>query len=315
MVTAQPSPTFSVIMAVFNGATTIGRAIDSVLSQTYPACELIVIDDGSTDNTAEVVRNYADSVRYLYQPNSGVSAARNKGVEIATGEWLAFLDADDYYYPDRLRLHADWIQQGPPVDFLTGNFDYRRPDGSLMGSSMENTESGRLLLKKSTGNGKVIMADHEIGYFVEHHFGDTRTLSVPRKMFLSLGGFSTRFQVCEDVHLLIRLCAKSNRIGVVCQPMAAYVIFHQSVIRSDPFRAQQQTIAALLDLKVRLSNAPAYIRSGIEGALRRARLNFAYLLLRSGKRIRAVRVALPLLVSQPGLKSLRDVTSILRGLH
>ncbi|HVC12783.1 MAG TPA: glycosyltransferase family A protein, partial [Burkholderiales bacterium] len=107
------APSFSVVIPVYNGAGTIGRSIESVLAQTYPASELIIVDDGSTDDTARVVASFGRRVVSLPQANAGVSAARNNGAQRAAGEWLAFLDADDWYYPDRLRWHAEWIARDP----------------------------------------------------------------------------------------------------------------------------------------------------------------------------------------------------------
>src|SRR3569623_1160940 len=82
-------PAFSVIIAVYNGDATLSRAIDSVLMQSYLPHEVIVVDDGSTDGTAEIAKGYGDRVRYLRQHNAGVAAARNAGVQAATGDWLA----------------------------------------------------------------------------------------------------------------------------------------------------------------------------------------------------------------------------------
>ncbi len=306
-------PTFSVIIPVYKGADTISKAIDSVRAQTYPAFELIVVDDGSTDATAEVVTIYGDPVRYLYQHNTGVSAARNAGATVAKGEWLAFLDADDWYYPDRLWWHAQWIKRDPHLDFLTGNFDYRKPDGSLIRQSMQSTEIGSRLLHKSTGKNEVVMEGDEIGDFIEQHFGDTHTLSLSRQTFLDLGGYPVDFDICEDVHLLIRLCAMSRRVGVICQPMAAYTIHSNSATRSNPLRAQKQTVEVLVSLRKDLANASHAVLAGIDGALRRARLSMAYVFLRSGRHLEAVGAVLPLLLSHPGGTSLRDVLSIVRG--
>ena len=96
-------PSFSVIISVYNGAATLSRAIESVLVQSYPPAEIIVVNDGSTDDTEGVIAGFRDRVVGLCQANAGVSAARNAGATRATGEWLAFLDADDWYYRDRLR--------------------------------------------------------------------------------------------------------------------------------------------------------------------------------------------------------------------
>jgi hypothetical protein len=308
------APRFSVIVPVFNGARTIGRALDSVLGQTHPAHEIIVVDDGSVDDTGAVVEGYGDRVRYLRQPNAGVSVARNRGVAEASGDWLAFLDADDWYLPDRLRWHAQWIERDPGLDFLTGEYEYRRPDGSLIGRSMPQTEAGRRLLSRAAGRREVEMSVADFEPFIEHHFGDTHTLSLPRATFLALGGYPPGRAVCEDVNLLIRLCARSRRAGVICEPMAVYLIHSASATRSDPLRAQRLTVEALLPLAGVLRGAPAPVRRGYAGCLRRARLDLAYASLRAGRGREAVAAVLPSLVEAPGSRSLRDVASIVRGL-
>ena len=117
------APRFSVIIPAYNAEAFIARAIDSVLAQTWPAHEILVVDDGSADSTARIVAGYGEGVRYLRQENAGVSAARNAGARAATGDWLAFLDADDWYYPDRLKWHAEWIAEDDGLDFLTGDYD------------------------------------------------------------------------------------------------------------------------------------------------------------------------------------------------
>ena len=305
---------FSVIIAVYNGAATIARAIDSILNQTQKAHEIIIVDDGSTDSTAEIVQQYADRVRYIYQENAGVSAARNNGVKHATGNWLAFLDADDWYYPHRIQWHSDWIKEDAQLDFLTGDFDYVRPSGKLIRRSMDSTIAGKHLLEQTTEL-RFILSGNLIGQFVSQHFGDTHTLSVPRTTFLELGGYPTEYAVCEDVNFLIRLCAKSYRIGVVTQPMAAYAIYEQSATRSNPLRAQQQTLAALQSLRPQIVDSQKHIRKGLEEGIRHARLDLAYVLLRENKRIGCIKSVLPLLWEKPGWQSMRDVTSIITSIQ
>lgn len=306
-------PTFSVIIPVYNGAATLARAIESALAQSTPAAELIVVDDGSTDESARIAGGFGAQVTCIRQQNAGVSAARNAGARRARGEWLAFLDADDWYYPDRLRWHAEWIARDPSLDFLTGDYDYRRPDGSLISRSMEVTEAGTALLRKAGGAREVVMALDEMALFIENHFGDTHTLSVPRRSFLALGGYPVGRAVCEDVHFLIRLCASSRRAGVVCEPMGAYLIHPQSATRRDPLRSQRLTVEALLPLKAELASAPEAVRRGYRGRLRRARLNHAYALLKRGEGTRAIRAVLPSLTENPGIAALRDLASVARG--
>jgi GT2 family glycosyltransferase len=307
------APSFSVVIAVWNGAATISRAIESVLGQSRPPHELIVVDDGSTDDTAATVARYGGGVRYVFQTNAGVSAARNRGAAMASGEWLAFLDADDWYYPDRLRWHAEFIERDPGLDFLTGDYEYRRLDGSLISRSMDITEAGRRLLAKARGRREVVMEAAEMAEFIENHFGDTHTLSVRRATFQQLGGYPLGRQVCEDVNFLIRLCAVSRRVGVVCEPMAVYLIHERSATRSDPLRSQRLTLEALLPLASELRSAPAAIREGYRGRLRRARLDLAYALLGEHRRLEALGTATAAFLEKPGFRALRDFVSIARG--
>lgn len=309
----QDMPQFSVIIPAYNSAATLGKAIESALAQTYPAHEIIVIDDGSADNTRQIVDGYGNQVRYLHQTNAGVSSARNRGAEAATGDWLAFLDADDWYFPERLGLHAEMIRQDANLDFLTGDYEYLREDGSLIGTSMAQHSSGRAVLRKAAGAKEVVMVATDLEAFVGDHFGDIHTLSVPRKLFRKLGGYPLGFKVCEDVHFLTRLCAVSNRIGVACQPMGAYIIHGSSATRSDPLKAQQYNVETLLDLKGLSRTFPSPVRRGVLARLRNGRLNLGYALVKSGRRLDAILAVLPSLVETPGWASLRNAFSILKG--
>lgn len=307
------TPRFSVVIAVWNGAATIGRAIESVTAQTWPAHELIVVDDGSTDATPGVLARFGSRLRRVRQENAGAAAARNAGARLATGDWLAFLDADDVYYPERLRRHAEWIARDASLDFLTGDQEYRGPDGTLLRRSMESTAAGRALLARAAGQREVVMAGEDLAAFVEDHFGDTHTLSVPTERFLAVGGYPVGYPVCEDVSLLIRLCARAQRVGVVCEPLAVYNVHPQSATRRDPLRAQRSTVAALTALGPELAAAPEPVRRGWRGALRRARLDLAYALLREGSRFGALQAVTPNLTGGPGLAGVRDLASVLRG--
>jgi hypothetical protein len=306
-------PQFSVVIAVHNGAATIARAVDSVLAQSSPPLELIVVDDGSTDDTAEILLDFGGNVRYHRQSQSGVSAARNKGVELAEGDWLAFLDADDWYYRDRIRWHAEWIAEDPLLDFLTGDFDYRDLDGNRIRGSMESTDVGRRILDREKSADRAVMEGDDLREFVASHFGDTHTLSIPRRTFLELGGYPIGVRVCEDVQFLIRLCSYSRRVGVVCKPMGVYTIHPNSATRRDPLAAQRETVRVLKPLLGMLDDAPKAIRGGLRERLRRARLDLAAVLLRNGRRGEAVQAVLPSLLEQPGWKSLRLVLSVFRG--
>ncbi|MCB1713751.1 MAG: glycosyltransferase family 2 protein, partial [Candidatus Competibacteraceae bacterium] len=102
----MPAVTISVIIPAHNRAHTLPRALDSVLAQTRPADEVILVDDGSTDDTAALLQAHYPTVRYLHQPNQGVSAARNSGIRLARGDWIALLDSDDAWLPHKLACQA-----------------------------------------------------------------------------------------------------------------------------------------------------------------------------------------------------------------
>ncbi|MBI3772188.1 MAG: glycosyltransferase [Gammaproteobacteria bacterium] len=307
------APKFSVIIPVYNGESTIKRAVESVLAQTWPAHEIIVVDDGSTDSTPSIVTAFGRGIRYFRQDNAGVSAARNCGSQQATGDWLAFLDSDDWYYPDRLRLHAEWIMSDPDLDFLTGDYDYVRPDGSRISGSMEKHASGRAMLIKAAGSDNVVMVEEELGIFIEEHFGDTHTLSVPRQRFLSLGGYPTGYRVCEDVFFLTKVCAVSKRVGVICRPLAAYLIHGSSATRRDPVQAQLDNVRTLVALITAAADYPPAIRHGVYARLRNARQDLGAALSRAGHRWSAIKAVMPTLWENSVMAGLRDVISMVRG--
>lgn len=308
------TPRFSVVIPAFNSAATLARAIESVRAQNWPAHEIIVVDDGSTDDTAGVARQFGDVVRLIQQNNSGVSVARNAGATAATGDWLAFLDADDWYAPDRLKLHAEWIAEDAALDCLTGDYEYRDEAGTLLGTSMAQHESGRSMLAKAAGAARVVMeTPAEITAFIADHFGDTHTLSVPRARFIELGGYPTGFKVCEDVHFLTRLMARSRRIGVICHSLGVYVIHGGSATRRNPVAAQRENVRTLTDLMRLAEHFPAPVRQGVRARMQSARYNLGCALSKSGRRIAAVGAVLPTLAARPGWRSLRDVLSMLKG--
>lgn len=114
------TPLVSVIIPVYNGEQFLAQAIESVLDQSYKEIEIIVVDDGSTDNTAQIANSFQENIRYTYQSNSGPSAARNHGIKIAKGEAIAFLDIDDMWSQDKLEIHASYLAANPSVDIVQG---------------------------------------------------------------------------------------------------------------------------------------------------------------------------------------------------
>ncbi|WRH67485.1 MAG: glycosyltransferase family A protein [Planktothrix sp. GU0601_MAG3] len=112
------TPQISVIIPAYNCDRYVDQAVESILNQTYPADEIIIIDDGSQDNTRQVLQPYSDHIHYVYQENQGVSVARNHGLNLARGEFIVFLDADDIFLPDKLAAQLAVFQAQPHLGLV-----------------------------------------------------------------------------------------------------------------------------------------------------------------------------------------------------
>jgi glycosyltransferase involved in cell wall biosynthesis len=114
------NPLVSVIIPVYNSERYLAEAIESVLAQTYRPLEIIIVDDGSTDGSADIAKGFHDNIRYVFQPNSGPSAARNRGLGLARGEMVGFLDADDLWPEDKLSLQVAFLENSPSLEIIVG---------------------------------------------------------------------------------------------------------------------------------------------------------------------------------------------------
>jgi GT2 family glycosyltransferase len=125
------APTVSVVIPAYNRAARLPAALDSALRQEVARLEVVVVDDGSTDETRDVVAAYGDRVKYVYQPNAGVGAARNTGIRCATGAFIAFLDSDDRWQPWKLSMQLAVFAARPAVGLVFSDFTIEKPDGSV----------------------------------------------------------------------------------------------------------------------------------------------------------------------------------------
>lgn len=182
---------FSVVIPSFNRAYCLSRAIESVLEQSFSNFELIVVDDGSTDETEELVSSYlVDSrVRYFKTENQGVSRARNFGVEQARGEYLAFLDSDDQWLPNKLQLQMSFLEAHPECRVVHGEEIWIRREVRV-NPMKKHKKSGGDIFKKAT----------------RFCCMSPSTIVIKKDFFQQRGGFDENFPVCEDYDLWLRLC-------------------------------------------------------------------------------------------------------------
>lgn len=186
----------SVIIPVYNGEKFIARAIESVLKQTLPAFEIIVINDGSKDGTEKILEQYAGKIIYKTIPNGGVSNARNVGIEMSGGDWIAFLDADDIWYPNKLERQSVFLQKFPKVGLCCSNF--------AIGNLGENHFSG--YHQDIQGSFDTPLQD-SLSFLIQENFvGTASNVIVKRAVLQKAGRFNAAYRQAEDYDLWLR-CA------------------------------------------------------------------------------------------------------------
>lgn len=192
-------PKISVVIPTFNRAETIERAIDSVLNQTYNNFELLVVDDGSTDETEDIISNYPD-IKYLKQENSGVASARNLGIKNSTGDYIAFLDSDDEWIPDKLLKQINFFDAHPEFEWVHSNEIWIR-----LGSELKQ------LKKHRKGGGDQFIPSLDLCLI-------SPSCVLIKKEILSNTLFREDFEVCEDYDLWLRLLLNFP-IGFIEEPL------------------------------------------------------------------------------------------------
>ncbi len=203
------------VIPAYNCDAWIARSIDSVLNQTHPVDEVIVVDDGSTDGTAEVIKAYGDRVRYLYQANAGVSAARNAGIQAATGNWIAFLDADDEWLPDKIKRQTDLLTRHPDLMWTTGNFIKCLCEEKRRGAHTPRKRCQQYLNSK----------EYFESYFRAiqwYQWGHTDCMVIRKSVFEQVGNFQPDLSLGEDVDLWLRIAYRYPAVGFSAEPLAVY---------------------------------------------------------------------------------------------
>jgi glycosyltransferase involved in cell wall biosynthesis len=190
------APQVSVIVPVYNGERFLAEAIDSILAQTYPSYEIIVVDDGSTDRTHAIAELYP-SVKYLFQANAGTAAARNRGIEIARGEFLAFLDADDLWLPDKLSLQMAAFEADPALEIVSGYIQ-----------QFVDPEIDPNLAKKYFAPAKALP-----GYV-------TIAILIKRSAFDVIGSFHENFMTSETISWFAGIIGKKHKILMLPEVVA-----------------------------------------------------------------------------------------------
>jgi len=223
-------PAVSIILPTYNRAHLVGKAIQSVLNQTYQDFELIVVDDGSVDNTVEVVKSFNDPrIRYLrHEKNKGGAAARNTGIKAARGRYIAFQDSDDEWLPEKLEKQIRAFETAPPEVGVVYTGFYRLQDGKkiYIPSSGVTQKEGDIFNSLIKGN-----------------FVTTQAVLVKKECFEKAGMFDEDVSRLQDWELFIRI-SKYYHFKCIDEPLV--IAYHQPVSISTNRNALVEALRLIL---------------------------------------------------------------------
>lgn len=248
----------SVVIPAYNRVNTLARAIESVLNQTYPVEEIIVVDDGSTDATSEVAKVYPD-VLLLRQKNMGVSSARNNGIMMASSEWIAFLDSDDTWHPEKIARQAALHKKKPKLKISYTDEQWIR-DGKVMALPKKYAKNSGKIFEKSLSYCNIAPS----------------SVLVHKSILEEAGLFDESLEVCEDYDLWLRILS-NYEIGLVNEKLIIKYGGHDDQLSSkywgmDRFRvrALEKHLDGIHDSSVRKELIKKYELLG-KGALKHHR--------------------------------------------
>lgn len=231
------NPLVSVIIPCYRQGRFLGTAIESVLRQTYPAVEIIVVNDGSDDNTREVAEGFGSRIRYVEQANGGLSSARNAGFQVARGEWTQFLDADDLIDPEKIESQVAAARADSSVDIVYSEF--RFSDAGL-----ESMRDAKCVTDISSDPFRLLAEKWERGLSIPIH-----CLLVKRTCLASSGGFDTNLPTHEDWDWHLRCALQRTKYLFVPGKTAVYRIHGENMSR-DAARMRRGKLLCLQKLVV-----------------------------------------------------------------
>lgn len=291
----EPAPTVSVVIPAYNVAWCVRKAVDSVLAQDWRDFEVVVVNDGSTDDTAAVLATYGHAIRVVDQPNGGMSNARNAGIRAARGEFIAFLDADDWWLPAKLGRQVALMRERPQLGFCSCAARVEDVEGRLVSLWQCPQWQGTLLAYLFQGGTSVP--------------GSCSAVVARRDLVLAAGGFDESLRGAEDPDLWIRLAAITE-YACIDEPMVVILRRPGSVSRN---------LEAMRHSTIRMMNKNrALLPAALQGAYWRSCLasvhaDYAKWRYREGQRLAALREVAHVLLLSPtrrgrlGLGLLKDI--------
>jgi glycosyltransferase involved in cell wall biosynthesis len=263
------APKFSVIVPTFNRASLVLEAVQSVLAQTYTRLELIVVNDGSTDDTVERLRRVVDPrLSVVTVAHGGVSAARNAGLAVATGTLVSFLDSDDLWLPDKLAIELDFLRRHPDIGLVFG--DLEKYDGIRhISSFMRTTDVFSKRLPQARTDGFVLNPREMYLCLLQEVPVKTPAMTVRHEVLAAVGGFDELWTSSEDWELLLRL-AWVTAFGYVDRPLAVIRVSPDSLHRLDQERGDRAMLRLLTERRRHAADAETR-EAAARGIVRRSK--------------------------------------------
>lgn len=210
---SQQISSFAAVIPVYNGGEFIGSAIESVLNQSVSPSQIIVVDDGSTDDTAKIVKSFGNKVTLIRNSHIGVSAARNVGTDYAKADYIAYLDADDIWHTDKLRLFDEAIQASDnPLTLISDFRRYDQKSGKWLSSNTELFPWIKSDCCKRNGHIYAYEPPEAFEVVVRGYPIFPSALVVSKKALESAGGWDRQFTRCQDFEIAMRLSRQSGLI-------------------------------------------------------------------------------------------------------
>ncbi|OOQ58069.1 glycosyltransferase family 2 protein [Mucilaginibacter pedocola] len=212
----------SVIMPAYNAQKYIAESIESVIAQTYPHWELIIIDDGSTDGTAEIVKRYQQTdsrIKYIFQQNSGQGPAKNAGIKISEGAYIAFLDADDLWLKEKLATSVAAIEASG-ADLLFTNY-------SVFNADLQTGNLSTMQVADATYEGR-----DSIILFLNYNQVPNLTVLARREAIIAAGDFKA-IKVAEDYEMWLRMLGMGYGFKSIATPLSLYRMHDSSITAKD----------------------------------------------------------------------------------
>ena len=296
---ASLQPRISVVITTFNQEKYIEAALNSVLVQTYPPFEIIVVDDGSTDETSKRIAPYGKEIRYIRQTNQGVAASRNTGVRTASGELVAFLDGDDIWEPDKLAVQARIHEEKPGSGIIV-------TDGISFDEAGVRAPSLFRHVESAFGGTWSAVTVQCYGELIRRNLISTVSqIVVPATVLRHVGSSDTSFRVCSDYDLYLRIAARYS-ITFVRKPLMRWRYVASSASGPADLRYLTWSADSIRVLRKQLGEGPYQHHSEIRKLISRtvfAAAEGAYDYGRAGNRSWAAQYLLRLLRHNPTFPS------------